>query len=93
MLHMDLGKLAYWARRIHRLSMWGVIVLGLIQMLTGMVLKFPKFLTVIPYASALQIQNLNSVVFSLFFAVSMITGLVMYFVPVILKRRQMKNQL
>lgn len=88
---MDLGKLSYWSRRIHRISLWGISVLGLVQVLTGLTLKFPSLFPFIDFAWALQIHILNSVYFAAFFLLSMITGLIMYFTPWLLKVTKKNN--
>lgn len=73
--------------------MWGTIVLGLLQAVTGMVLKYPAFFFFLDYRQSLRIHDLNSVAFTFFFLVSMITGIIMYTVPIFIKRRSQPNNL
>jgi hypothetical protein len=84
---MDIGKLSYWCRRIHRISLWFVTVSGLLQALTGLAQEFPAF-QFTDMGTIVQIHTLNSVFFVVFLLVSIITGLIMYFSPWLIKHLQ-----
>lgn len=82
---MDLGKLSYYSRKIHRVSLWGISLLGVIQAITGLTLEFPKMMFFVDPIWARKIHVLNSVYFVIFFLISMTTGLIMYFTPWLVK--------
>jgi cytochrome b subunit of formate dehydrogenase len=82
---MDLGKLSYWSRRIHRLSLWFVMISGLIQMITGLTQKYTEFFSFIDLGIAISVHTFNSIIFVFFFLISMITGLIMYVTPWLIK--------
>ncbi len=82
---MDIGKISYWSRRIHRISLFFVTGLGLVQVVTGLTLKYPTMMSFINYEWAFQVHIFTSVYFAVFFVISMITGLIMYFAPWLLK--------
>jgi len=81
---MNPGKLSYYSRKIHRISLWFVTISGLIQMVTGLAQKFPAFLFT-DIATIIKIHTLNSLPFVIALLVSMITGLIMYITPLIIK--------
>lgn len=90
---MDPGKISYLARRIHRVSMWGVLVSGLVQMLTGLAQEYPLF-SFIPLDTAVSVHTVNSTIFVVFLLTSMLTGLTMYLTPWLIKtltKPQSKN--
>lgn len=88
---MDIGKISYYARKLHRLFLLLIIITGIIMMGTGTAMKYPD-LAPIDQIQARIIHSAVSTWFSVIFVFMMITGLVMYFVPVILKLRQRSNQ-
>jgi hypothetical protein len=83
---MDLGKLSYYSRKIHRISLWFVTGLGIVQMCTGVTLKYPKLFPFVDFAWVHEFHIATSGYFAAAFLVSMITGLVMYFTPFLIKR-------
>lgn len=82
---MDIGKISYYCRRIHRISLWGITGLGLIQVVTGLTLKYPNTLFFIDPVAARQFHLVTSTYFAIFFLISMVTGLFMYFTPWLLR--------
>lgn len=88
---MDIGKLSYYSRKFHRVSLLFVVILGLIQMTTGLLMKYPNWL---PFADQTGIRLLHyqtATWFAIAFGVQMVTGVVMYLVPFIIKYKQQKN--
>lgn len=82
---MDVGKLSYHARKIHRWSMWFVICLGLIQMITGLTMKYPQWFPFFDQSSVRLLHFQTAGWFSLAFGVQMLTGILMYLAPWLLK--------
>lgn len=66
-----------WSRKIHRIALFFVVVLGLLQMITGIMMK----LNLGDIVSARVVHNANSIFFSVAFFVQMMTGLYMYIHP------------
>lgn len=82
---MNIGKMSILARKIHRITLFFILILGLIMMLTGTAMKFPEL---VPFVDSLQARRTHSIVstfFSTSFAIMAITGLIMYFTPFLLK--------
>ncbi len=88
---MDLGKLSFWSRKIHRVSLWFVVVLGLIQMGTGLMLKYPTVLMVADAGAVLSLHVTTAGYFAVAFSVQMITGVLMYIIPWLLKLRNQRS--
>ena len=84
---MNIGKLSYYSRRIHRLLLLGIIVIGLIMMVTGSAMKYPTLVPIDPM-QARMLHNAVSTIFSFVFMGMMITGFIMYITPWIIKRSQ-----
>lgn len=82
---MNLGKFNYYSRRIHRLSLWFVVILGLVQLVTGLTIKYPDFFSFIDPVAARLLHGQTATYFAIFFGIQMLTGLVMYLTPWILK--------
>ena len=80
---MKLTRLAILTRRLHRLNVIIIAVLGTIQAVTGMVLKYPDLpvLSLFDLRSSSEIHNLNSTFFTVSFAVIAVTGLFLYLYP------------
>lgn len=87
---MDIGKLSYYSRRLHRLTLWFVVVLGLVQMVTGLALKYPQ-LTFFNQGSVRLLHFQTASWFTIAFGIQLITGMVMYFIPMIIKYKQKKR--
>ena len=87
---MTLAKLAVIARKIHRLFVLIVTILGLFMMITGVIMKYPGFfMTLFPSADlsfSVTIHTNISTYFVLALLVMMITGLYLYLYPWIQKR-------
>lgn len=81
-----MAKLSYWARKIHRLSLWLSVVLGLIQVATGLALKYPSLLPLIDQNSARLLHVQTAGYFAAVFGIQALTGLIMYGAPWLLKR-------
>lgn len=71
------------ARKIHRISLFFVVVLGLVQLTTGIMMKYGigNLLT------ARSLHNAVSIYFALAFAIQMLTGIYMYIHPFLLRIR------
>lgn len=84
---MNIGKLAYISRRIHRVLLFIIIIIGIIMMITGATMKFPDL---VPFdqIQARIIHNSVSAIFSIVFTGMMVTGIIMYITPWIIKRSQ-----
>lgn len=78
---MDIGKFTYYSRRIHRLSLLFVIILGLIQMLTGLTMKYPGWYPFFDQTATRLLHFQTSGWFAFAFGIQMITGIIMYFSP------------
>jgi hypothetical protein len=85
---MDLGKISFYSRKIHRISLWFITGLGLIQASTGIIMEYPSVFSFIPLAPTLQLHMSNGIFFVVAFLVSMVTGLLMYFIPIVIKKKQ-----
>lgn len=85
---MDMGKLSYYSRKIHRLLLFFVVTLGLTQMITGLIMKYPDVLPAIDQGSTRLLHFQTATYFSVAFIAQMLTGLVMYVTPWIIKRIQ-----
>ena len=83
---MDLGKLSYYSRKIHNWSLFFVVGLGLIQMITGLTMRYPVAFSFVDQVSARLLHYQTATWFSIAFGIQMITGLIMYFTPWLLKR-------
>ena len=77
------------SKQIHRLTLWAVIVLGVPQVATGVVMKWPRLVgsEVSALALARQLHNALSVYFAIFLVAQMVTGLVMWAYPKLVQRR------
>lgn len=84
---MNLGKLSYWCRKIHRLFVLLMLVVGFLMMSTGFTMKYPELSPFDPDQARLLHNTLSSY-FAIVLAVMMLTGLVMYITPWLLKRTQ-----
>jgi len=82
---MDIGTFSYYARKIHRLLMLFIVVLGLVQMVTGMSMKYPGMIPFMDSTAARLLHNQTATYFSFVFGLQMITGLVMYLAPTLIK--------
>lgn len=83
---MIIGKLSYYSRKIHRLSLWFVVILGLIQMITGLTMKYPVWFPFFDQGSVRLLHFQTAGYFALAFGIQMLTGLIMYIAPWLLKK-------
>ncbi len=84
---MNIGKVSYYARRTHRILLLVIVVIGLIMMITGATMKYPLLIPIDPIQARI-LHNSVSTVFSFVFFGMMLTGLIMYITPWIIKRSQ-----
>jgi len=87
-------KLFQWSKTIHRLSLFGMVGLGLIMGLTGSFMKFTQLALIIPGIDlqfVRYIHNEFSPFFSLFMGLMTASGLYMYWYPWYAKRQAMKK--
>ncbi len=82
---MDPGKLSYYSRKLHRWSLIFVVVLGLIQMTTGLAMKYPGWFPFVDQGGARLLHFQTAGYFALAFGIQMITGIIMYITPWLLK--------
>ncbi|MEK7533689.1 MAG: hypothetical protein AAB542_04610 [Patescibacteria group bacterium] len=82
---MNLGKLSYYSRKIHNWSLWFVVGTGLIQVSTGIIMRHPALFPLVDYGAIRFLHFQTATYFSVAFAAQMITGLVMFVTPWILK--------
>lgn len=84
---MNPGKLSYWSRKIHRWSLGFVIVLGLVQLVTGLAMKYPGVFPFVNQSGSRLLHVQTATYFAVAFGIQMLTGIIMYVIPFILKRR------
>lgn len=82
---MDIGMLSYYARKIHRFLLLIVVILGLVQMITGMSMKYPGMVPFVDPSAARLLHGQTATYFSVAFGLQMITGLIMYLTPKLIK--------
>ncbi|MDO8571792.1 MAG: hypothetical protein Q7R79_03880 [bacterium] len=82
---MNLVKLSTTARKFHKLLVLFIAALGIIMVATGTAMKFPALFPWLDPIWARQIHSLTSTYFALVFVLMMLTGLIMYCVPYLLK--------
>ncbi|MEK7578037.1 MAG: hypothetical protein AAB492_05540 [Patescibacteria group bacterium] len=78
---MDIGRLSYFSRKLHRWSLLFVIVLGLIQMITGLTMRYPEFFSLMNQENVRLLHFQTATYFSIAFGVQMLTGIIMYLTP------------
>lgn len=83
---MNIGKFSYYARKIHRILLFFVVIFGLIQIVTGLTMKYPQMLPMIDPGGARLLHFQTATYFTVVFGLQMITGLIMYFTPWLLKQ-------
>lgn len=83
---MNIGKLSYYSRLTHRLCLIPVVILGLIQMITGLTMKYPEWFPFLDQGSIRLLHFQVAGYFSLVFGIQMLTGLIMYGTPWIIKK-------
>ncbi len=78
---MDFIKLAALCRKLHRLCVSLIVTFGVVMLVTGTMMKFGLDAV----GSARLLHNLLSPAFSIIFVVMMLTGLVLYIQPWVVK--------
>ena len=88
---MQLQQIYIWSKKIHKLMMWVLLLIGSGMMIGGLVMHrelegewYPPF---IDSALVRELHNKMAVPFSLALGVMMLTGLIMWGVPKILASR------
>jgi len=82
---MDIGRLSYYSRRVHRVVMLFVIVLGLIQMATGTAMKYPQLFPFVDQSAVRLLHFDVATYFSIAFVIQIVTGIIMYIAPKLIK--------
>ena len=83
---MNIGKFSYYSRIVHRLSLIPVVILGLIQMVTGLAMKYPQWFSFLDQTAVRLFHFQVAGYFSLVFAIQILTGLTMYCVPWVIRK-------
>jgi len=83
-----------FAKKIHRLLVWAVVIFGLLMMGTGLILKYPKFGEVLglDWEPVRYLHNQLSTYFAIVLAIMILTGLVMYIYPLLKQRSNKQGQ-
>lgn len=76
-----------YSRKIHRLALFFTVGLGLVQLVTGIMMKFTVSFPFLSLFTARVVHNVTSVYFAVAFGVQMLTGLYMYIHPWIVRWR------
>lgn len=77
-------------RKLHRLLVLVISTSALLMSLTGMVMKYPMITNVIPL-DLMMVRNLHNIAspfFGVVLVLMMVSGVVMYFYPIITRRRK-----
>lgn len=90
---MNLGKLSYFSRKIHKWLVLLILIIGTGQMTTGVILRYPTIFPFTLQSPARDIHFFLATWFSIVFGLQMITGLIMYATPWLIKRFQKPPQL
>ena len=91
---MSIEQLNHIARRIHRLCVLVVIILGLIMMVTGLTMKYAFIARAFPFIDPSYARYLHSTAsqyFALILLIMMVTGGYMFLYPYLLKRKMKKK--
>jgi len=88
---MTLQLIFAWSKKIHRVSMWFAIILGVPLAITGVILE-NESLSLIAASSdwgykVRELHRATSAKFALVLAVMMVTGFLMWLIPSLLKKR------
>jgi uncharacterized iron-regulated membrane protein len=77
-------------RKLHRVLVLVICIATLVMMGTGVVLKYPQITNIIPVSlsSVRTLHNTASPLFSIVLFLMMLSGVVMYFYPIIVKRKK-----
>lgn len=87
---MNVGKISYYSRKIHRFLVLLMVIIGFFMMSTGLTMKYPEISPFNPKQARI-LHNALSNYFALILAVMMLTGLIMYITPWLLKRFRKDN--
>lgn len=81
-----MSKLFALSRKLHRWSLLFIVVSGLIQMVTGLAMKYPTLFFFIDQQWARLLHFQTAGYFALAFGIQMLTGLIMHITPWIIKK-------
>lgn len=78
------------SRKVHRVLVLVISVSTLLMTITGLILKYPRISNVVPLdpITMRSLHNVASPYFGVLLSLMAITGLVMYFYPIYIKRKQ-----
>lgn len=78
-------------RKIHRVLVLLITFSTLLMTFTGIILKYPRITNTIPLnlVSVRNLHNLASPFFSIVLVLMMISGIVMYFYPIWIKKKSL----
>jgi hypothetical protein len=81
------------SRKIHRILVIIISILGFVMMTTGTIIKFPEIFVSfgINVYFMREIHNTFSIFFSIIFFGMAVTGIVMYVYPILLRKSSTKN--
>lgn len=89
---MSWQQLYAWSKKIHRLTMWLMILLGVPQAVTGVLLEDgTKWRQVLGRETMGKVLELHAFVgskFAIILAVMMVTGVLMWLLPELQKRKR-----
>ena len=84
-------KLYLFSKKIHRLLVFVVLALGLFMMLSGLMLKYTAYFIdnfkFIDLVMMRYLHNSVSIIFSIVLFFMMLTGTLMYFLPIIIRKK------
>lgn len=77
------------SKKIHRLLVVLISFSIILMTATGLMMKYPRITNVIPFnlVSVRTLHNLASPIFSIILVLMMVTGIIMYFYPVLTNRK------
>jgi hypothetical protein len=78
---MNLAKLVILSRKIHRLMVWLMLIIGGTMMVTGLVNLYPNILWFIPPGTSIWLHVTFAPYFAIILALQMLTGSIIYFYP------------
>lgn len=89
---MNLPKLSFYARKVHRLTLLFIVVLGFLQLVTGLAMKYPSWFGFLDQGTVRVLHFDLAGWFGLVFGIQMLTGIIMYVVPMLIRKSQQNKQ-
>ncbi|MFA5126808.1 MAG: hypothetical protein WC465_02280 [Patescibacteria group bacterium] len=80
------------SRKVHRYLTLVTACSGLIMMITGLILKYPHLFDFLNFSLAQYLHNQMSIIFGILLLGMAISGLIMYFLPIIKANSQKDKQ-